>query len=64
MSVIQFYKIYLTVGKLENNTEFLQAWGLWKVKTSFTKRTQETFTMLHLPGTHAHCHFPEQILEL
>lgn len=53
MSVIQFHKIYLTIAKLENNPEFLQARGLWKVKTSFTKRTQAASTILHpSPGAH------------
>lgn len=52
MSGIQSYTIHLTIEKLEHNPEFLQAWGLWKVKNSFTKRTQGTSTTVHpSPGT-------------
>lgn len=65
MSVIQSYTIYLTTEKLEHNPEFLQAWGLWKVQNSFTKRIQGTSTTVNpSPGTHSHGHFPRQIQEL
>lgn len=62
MSVIQFNKIYLTIAKLENNPEFLQA--LKRIVESQNQLYQKNPGSIHhiasLPRR-THSHFPKQI---